>query len=40
MDQSAPNFFTTPPQTHYRITVRSVGPRNSVAYIQTLMRGQ
>ena len=40
VDQSAPNFFTTPPQTHYRITVRSVGPRNSVAYIQTLMRGQ
>jgi len=40
VDQSSPNFFTTPPQTHYRITVRSVGPRNSVAYIQTLMRGQ
>jgi Tfp pilus assembly protein PilX len=40
VDQSAPNFFTTPPQTHYRITVRSVAPRNSVAYIQTLMRGQ
>jgi Tfp pilus assembly protein PilX len=40
VDLSAPNFFTTPPQTHYRITVRSIGPRNSVAYIQTLMRAQ
>jgi Tfp pilus assembly protein PilX len=40
VDQSAPNFFVTPPQVHYRITIRSVGPRNSVAYIQTLMRGQ
>jgi Tfp pilus assembly protein PilX len=40
VDQSSPNFFSSPPQTHYRITIRSVGPRNSVAYIQTLMRGQ
>ena len=40
VDQSAPNFFTTPPQTHYRITVRSVGPRASIAYVQTLLRSQ
>jgi Tfp pilus assembly protein PilX len=40
VDQSAPNFFTSPPSTHYRVTVRSVGPRNSVAYVQTLMRVQ
>lgn len=38
MDQSAPNYFTSPPSVHYRVTVRAVGPRNSVAYIQTLMR--
>lgn len=38
MDQSSPNYFTSPPSVHYRVTVRAVGPRNSVAYIQTLMR--
>lgn len=38
MDQSAPNYFTSPPSVHYRVTVRAVGPRNSVAYVQTLMR--
>jgi hypothetical protein len=38
MDQSAPNYFTSPPSVHYRVTVRAIGPRNSVAYIQTLMR--
>lgn len=40
VEQSAPNFFTTPPQTHYRVTVRSTGPRASIAYIQTMLRGQ
>jgi type IV pilus assembly protein PilX len=40
VDQSAPNFFTTPPQTHYRITVRSTGPRASIAYVQTMLRSQ
>ena len=40
VDQSAANFFTSPPLTHYRVTVRSIGPRNSVAYVQTLMRVQ
>jgi Tfp pilus assembly protein PilX len=40
VDQSSPNFFALPPSTHYRVTVRSVGPRNSVAYVQTLMRVQ
>lgn len=38
MDQSSPNYFTSPPSVHYRVTVRAVGPRNSIAYIQTLMR--
>jgi Tfp pilus assembly protein PilX len=38
MDQSSPNYFTSLPSVHYRVTVRSVGPRNSVAYVQTLMR--
>jgi type IV pilus assembly protein PilX len=38
MDQSSPNYFTSPPSVHYRVTVRAVGPRNSVAYIQTLLR--
>jgi len=40
VEQSAPNFFTTPPQTHYRVTVRSVGPRASIAYVQTMLRAQ
>jgi len=40
VDQSAPNFFTTPPATHYRVTVKSVGPRNSIAYVQTMLRSQ
>ncbi len=40
VDQSAPNFFTTPPATHYRVTVRSIGPRASVAYVQTMLRAQ
>src|SRR5882762_1229506 len=40
VDQSAPNFFTTPPATHYRVTVRSVGPRASIAYVQTMLRSQ
>jgi Tfp pilus assembly protein PilX len=40
VDQSAPNFFTTPPATHYRVTVRSTGPRASIAYVQTMLRAQ
>ncbi len=40
VDQSAPNFFTTPPATHYRVTVRSIGPRASIAYVQTMLRAQ
>jgi len=37
------NFRVTPslnpiPQPHYRITARAVGPRNSVAIVQTLVR--
>ena len=30
-------FFSLP-QVHYRITARAVGPRNSVAIVQTLAR--
>jgi Tfp pilus assembly protein PilX len=40
IDASAPNYFTRPPATHYRITSRSVGPRNSIAIVQTLVRTQ
>lgn len=40
IDASAPNYFTRPPATHYRITARSVGPRNSIAIVQTLVRTQ
>ena len=40
VDASAPNYFTRPPATHYRITARSVGPRNSIAIVQTLVRTQ
>ena len=37
------NFRVTPglnpiPQPHYRITARAVGPRNSIAIVQTLVR--
>jgi type IV pilus assembly protein PilX len=37
------NFRITPPmqalpQVHYRITARAVGPRNSIAIVQTLVR--
>jgi type IV pilus assembly protein PilX len=40
VDQSAPNFFTTPPATHYRVTVQALGPRSSIAYVQTMLRAQ
>jgi Tfp pilus assembly protein PilX len=40
VDQSAPNFFVPPPSQHFRVTVRATGPRNSVTYVQTLVRGQ
>lgn len=40
VDQSQPNYFTRPPANHYRVTARSVGPRNSVTIVQTLMRSQ
>ena len=40
VEQGAVNFFTTPPQTHYRVTVRSVGPRASIAYVQTMLGAQ
>ena len=40
VDMSSPNFFVPPPSQHYRVTVRVNGPRNSVAYVQTLVRGQ
>lgn len=40
LDMSAPNFFTKPPSTHYRVTARSVGPRNSITIVQTHVRLQ
>jgi Tfp pilus assembly protein PilX len=40
VDQSAANFFTRPPATHYRVTSRVVGPRQSTAVVQTLLRTQ
>jgi type IV pilus assembly protein PilX len=40
VDQSTANFFTRPPAYHYRITVRSQGPRNSVSIVQTMIRSQ
>jgi len=40
VDQSAPNFFTLPPATHYRVTARSVGPRSTITIVQTLLRSQ
>lgn len=39
-EQSSPNFFTRPPSTHYRVTARAVGPRNSTTIVQTLFRSQ
>lgn len=40
VDQSAPNFFTRPPAYHYRVTVRTQGPRSSVSVVQTMIRSQ
>jgi Tfp pilus assembly protein PilX len=40
VDQSAPNYLKSPPQIHYRVTVRTLGPRNTVAYVQSLMRAK
>lgn len=40
VDASGANYFTRPPATHYRITAKSVGPRNSITFVQTLVRTQ
>jgi len=40
IDASSANYFTRPPATHYRITAKSVGPRNSITFVQTLIRTQ
>ncbi|MEA3192108.1 MAG: type pilus assembly protein PilX, partial [Betaproteobacteria bacterium] len=40
VDLSGANFFTRPPATHYRITAKSTGPRNSITIVQTLVRTQ
>ena len=40
VDQSSANFFTRPPATHYRVTARVVGPRQSTAIVQTMLRTQ
>ena len=38
IDLSQANYFTKPPATHYRVTAKSVGPRNSITIVQTLLR--
>jgi Tfp pilus assembly protein PilX len=40
LDMSQPNFFTKPPSIHYRVTARSVGPRNATTIVQTHIRLQ
>jgi hypothetical protein len=40
IDASSANYFTRPPATHYRITSKSVGPRNSISIVQMLIRTQ
>jgi len=40
VDQSAPNFFTRPPAYHYRITVKTEGPRKSISIVQSMVRSQ
>jgi Tfp pilus assembly protein PilX len=35
LDMSQPQFFHRPPSYHYRVTARSVGPRNSTTIVQT-----
>jgi len=40
IDASGANYFTRPPATHYRITSKSVGPRNSITIVQMLIRTQ
>jgi Tfp pilus assembly protein PilX len=39
VDQSQANFFTQPAATHYRITVRTQGPRNAISIVQTMLHG-
>jgi type IV pilus assembly protein PilX len=40
VDQSSPNFFTRPPAMHYRVSSRSMGPRNSISVVQAHVRTQ
>jgi len=40
IDKSKPAFWTKPPQIHYRITARAIGPRNSVTVVQTMVKIQ
>jgi len=40
VDASSANYFTRPPATHYRVTAKSVGPRNSITFVQTPIRPQ
>jgi Tfp pilus assembly protein PilX len=40
INRNAPNPFPPTSATHFRITVRVNGPRNSVAYVQTFVRAQ
>jgi Tfp pilus assembly protein PilX len=40
LDHSKAGFWTLPPQIHYRITARAIGPRNSITVVQTMVRIQ
>jgi len=40
VDVSKPAFFSLPPSIHYRITARTVGPRNTLPVVQTMVRTQ
>jgi type IV pilus assembly protein PilX len=40
LDHTKASFWTLPPQIHYRITARAVGPRNSITVVQTMVRIQ
>jgi type IV pilus assembly protein PilX len=40
LDHTKAQFWKLPPQVHYRITARAIGPRNSVTVVQSMVRIQ
>lgn len=40
LDHTKAEFWKLPPQIHYRITARALGPRNSITVVQTMVRIQ